>query len=135
MLQAFRDHNGDRIGLLSRGAAWNPDAKRTVLALVFQNYRQALLPERFEGFRVPEKIGDADEQFFEQQIQFVGVLLEELDVLPDMADLMNVHTALDAPEDRITLVEREVVSRMGAQQREDACQRGGRCPLLHGLAW
>jgi hypothetical protein len=85
-----------------------------------------------EGFLVTKEIGDPDQQLFEQQVQFRGPLPEELRIPRDITELVDVHPPFDAPEQRILLIEGEIVPGVRAQH-DQYLRHGGADGAAVGL--
>jgi hypothetical protein len=96
-IQTFHDDDGDGIGFFAGGAAGDPNPHTAVCGLVFQHRRQHVFFPRLEGFRIAKKVRDSDQDLPEQEVEFVGVLLQKPDVPSDVSDLMDIHPAFDTP--------------------------------------
>ena len=98
-----------------------------------QKLRDDLLPHLLPCRRVAEKAGHADEQFLEQELRLLGVLLEKLDVGRDPVDLVEAHAPLDPAVDGALLVQGKVLTGLGPQEDEDLLQ-GALGFLLQGAS-
>lgn len=65
------------IGFLAAGAAGDPDPKHSAGRFDRQQGRQDACFERDEGLGVTEEIGDVDQQFLEQRLDFVAFSLRK----------------------------------------------------------
>ena len=79
-----------------------------------QQCGQGLVGQHLEGLRVAEEVGHADQQFAEEHVDLVGILLQIADVFLRLLDLMDVHPPFDPPADRALLVAAEIVPGAGA---------------------
>ena len=70
----------------------------------------------FPGGGIAEETRHADQQFLEEQIQLLRILLQVADVVGDLVDLVDAHAALDPAVEGVLLVEGKVVAGVGAQQ-------------------
>ena len=78
--------------------------------------------QRVEGLGIAEELRDADQQLAEQQVGFVRVALEALDVGGDGVELQHLHAPLHAADQGILLVAGEVVADAAAQEGADPVQ-------------
>ncbi len=123
--QLFGQQDGDRVGFFPRGAAGHPDADgggvRVVGVLVharehrrrrlqsLDQRRDRELLQRFPSLRIPEEIGDADQQVFVEGLDLVPVLPQNRDIRRHLLDMIQPHAALNAAGEGPFLVAAEVV--------------------------
>ena len=69
--------------------------------------------------RVAEEARHPDQQLLEEQLQFLGILLQIPDISRDLVDLMDAHAPLDPAIDGDVLVEGKVMAGVLAQQDQD----------------
>ena len=122
-LHALLQQDGEGVGLLAGGAARAPDPDHRACRLVGEEAGEGQVFEGLERRRVPEEVGDADEQIPEERLHLHRRLLQVAHIGLDGVDLMHGHAALDAAVDGAGLVLGEVVAGLGAQQDEDLLQR------------
>jgi hypothetical protein len=111
------------IGLFSGGTSGDPDAQAAAGGLVLEQTGEGLLLQDVEGFGVPEKARDPDEQFVGECLHFVFIITEIGDVFVQGLYLVECHALFDPADDRIMLVQRKVVARAGPDQGEDLLKR------------
>ena len=87
-LRAFPQQNREGVGLLSGRAARNPDAHGGILGPRLEQIQERSLGQHGKGRGIPKETGDADQQFLEQEIQFVRVGLQNGEILPWAPNLM-----------------------------------------------
>ena len=95
-LQMLLEQDGDGIGLLAGGTAGHPDPNRPACGLVGKKARDDLCLEGFEGLRVAEEAGDADQQVTKEGIYLRRVSLQVAKILVRPLDLVDGHAPLDA---------------------------------------
>jgi hypothetical protein len=71
---------------------------------------------------VAEEVRHPDQDLLEEQVQFLGVLLQVPDVSGNPVNLVEAHAALDPAVEGILLVERKVMASVGAQQNDGLFQ-------------
>ena len=120
--QRLFERDPQRIRLLAGRTARRPRPQLASVGPAGQQRRQNLFPQFRPGRRVAEKAGHADQQFLEQQIPFLGILLQVADVMGDPVDLVQAHAPLDAPVQGVLLVQGKVVAGMRPQQDHDLVQ-------------
>ena len=129
-LQALLEHDGQRIGLLAGGTTRIPHPQGAVARPLLEQARESPSPAKeVEQPRVAEEVGHADQQFLVEQLDFLGILLEETNVPRQAVELMDAHPPFDAAADRVVLVAGKVVPGVGPQEDEHLLQRGGRFAL------
>ena len=112
----FAHQNRKAEGLLAGGAAGDPDADVAVCALALEQLGDDLSRQRVEGVRVPEELGDADQQLVEQVLQFGGRFAAMGDEGVRVVDLQRQHAPADAAAEGLALVVLEIVADLAAQQ-------------------
>ena len=126
------EHHGQRVGFFTRRAGGHPGAQRLAFRMLGQQRRDRLGTQDFPDLGIAEEVGHADQQFLEQQIEFMRVAAQVFDVGLDGGDLVHRHAPFDAAIERVGLVEREIVAAVVAQQDDDLVEgrqdirRGGR---------
>ena len=118
-VEQFLQHHGDRIGFFTAGATGHPDAKHTAGRLGGQQGWQDADFQRNEGLGIAEEVGDVDQQFLEQRLDFSGVVLEKARIDGQIVNGVLRHAPLDATADGAFLVEREIVAGGAAQLQQD----------------
>jgi len=121
-LRRLQKHDGQRIGLLSGGTTRHPSSKRLSGRAVGEQGWQGSIPQIIPGSGITEELGHPDQQFTEEEIEFLWVLLQVADVVRELVDLMNPHSALDPAMKRVLLVKGKVMARVGAQQNHRLLQ-------------
>ena len=111
-------HDGQRVGFLASGTTGHPGADRLRGRTVGQQGRNRLGPQLFPDGRFAKKMRDPDQQFLEQQVQLLRVLLQIADIRRHFAELMNPHAPLDATIESAPLVEGKIVPTAGAEQHD-----------------
>ena len=104
IIHAFAQQYRDGIGLLAGGAACHPDAEHVILRLARKQLRQDVLLQRIESLLIAEKIGDVDQQFLEQGLRLIRMLLEVACIHLPVLDVVHGHAPLDAAADGAFLV-------------------------------
>ena len=122
LLQRLLEDDGQGIGLLPGRAAGHPGPQRLAGRAAGQQRRDDLLPQLLPRRRVAEKARHPDQQLLEEQIQFLGVLLQEADIGGDLVDLVDAHAPLDPAVDGVLLVQGKVVAGLRPQQDDDLFQ-------------
>ncbi len=69
------------VGFLARGAPWHPDSHALVRALRREDVGQDVDREMLEGLGIAKELGDSNEEILGQELGFLRVLVEEVDVL------------------------------------------------------
>ena len=123
LFQGFLEHHGQRVSLFAGGAGRHPGAQGLAGWMLRQQRRQGFGPQGLPHRGIAEKIGDADQQFLEQQIKLMEVAAQMTHVIVDGGDLVHRHAPLDAAVERVGLVEREIVAAAVAQQDDDLVER------------
>ncbi len=108
--ELVQEHDGDRVGLLARGAAGAPDTDGIAFQLAVQQPGDDLGPQRVPGLLVAEELGDVDEQRVEQPAVLLRVRLQELQVFLVGLELVLVEPLVDAADDAGPFVVPEVVA-------------------------
>ena len=122
-LERFGEDHGERVGLFARRAARHPRPHHAAGGTGGDQRRQGEFRQLLPGRRVPEKSGHADQQFLEQDVQLLGVLLQIADVGFDLVHLMDTHAAFDAAVQRAPPIQGEIMAGAGAQQDHYFLQR------------
>ncbi len=121
-VQIFPDQDSQGIGFFAGGATRDPDPHTCARELVGKEPGNDLFPERFEGLRVAEEIGDADQKFPKKGLHFQRVFPHVTYIIFDTVDLGNGHAPLDAAADGGLFVLGKIMARLGAQQNEHLLQ-------------
>ena len=110
LLQRLFEDDGQGIGFLPSRAGGHPDPQRLVGRAVFQQGRDDPGPQRFPPHRVAEEARDPDQEFLEQQLRLLGILLQIPDIVGDPINLVDAHAPLDPAIHRAVFVEGKVVA-------------------------
>ena len=110
------EHDGERVGLLSRGAARRPNAHAVVAALRGEQARHDLLAQVVPRRRVAKEGGDVDQDGVEEVREFLGMHLEVVAVVAVVRHRQRLHAPLDAPHQARTLVAGEVEAALLLQE-------------------
>ena len=122
LLQRLFEDDGQGIGLLPGRAAGHPGPQRLTGRAAGQERRDDFRLQLFPRRRVAEKARHPDQELLEEQLQFLGILLQEPDVGGDLVNLVDAHAPLDPAVDGGLLVEGKVVARLRPQQDHDLFQ-------------
>ena len=102
---------GDRVGLLARGAPWNPDADGRLRRAIVDDRREDDRFQRLEGAAVAQETRHVDQDVVIESLHFTGVVAQMTDVDLRLLDLVQDHPTLDAtPDGRVF-----VMSEIGAE--------------------
>ena len=123
-VDGFPEGDGQRIRLLAAGAAGDPGAQHIAGRVRADHRGQHVFLQPGPGGRVAEKLGDADQQLLEQQIDFLGIGLQENCVVGNAGKLMDADAALDPPIEGALLVKGKVMPGLRAQQDADFLEGG-----------
>jgi hypothetical protein len=118
-LEAFVEEDTQRIGFLTARTARDPHADVLVIAFGGKECRHSLVRERFKGLGVPKKTGHTNEQFFEQEVEFLGMLLYESDVLLRLLTLVDTHPSCNTPRERERFVAGKIVTGTLLKEKQD----------------
>src|SRR5262249_53587928 len=116
--------NAEGVCLLTRGAAWHPDPHALVRAIRCDDVRQNVLAEVLEGLRIAKELGDTDEQVLSQEISFLGVLPEKVEVLVQRCRAAQPEAATQTTEHRAAFVVAEVMARGSLKRLGDPIEGG-----------
>ena len=122
LLQRLFEDDGQGISLLPGRAGGHPGPQRLAGRASGQQRRDDLFFQLFPRRRVAEKTRYPDQKFLEQQLQFLGILLQEPDIGGNPVNLVDAHAPLDPAIDGGLLVEGKVVARLRPQQDHDLFQ-------------
>ena len=111
------------VRLLAGRAAGHPHAQRIVGFGFAQQRRHDMAFERFEGFRVAEEVGHADQHVAEQRTGFRRRARQELLVGLQVRQPVDLQPPLDAAQHGGTFVVLEVVAGARQQRGHDLPQR------------
>ncbi len=134
LCQVLFDQHRDGVRLLAGRTAGVPDPNRLFRVSAGEYLRDDFAPEKFERFRVAEEAGNAYEYILAEGLGLLGVFLEDGEILPDPAGLVNRHPPLNPPQDSVSLVGAEIVAGPGLDESEYGVQfliEGGgvTCPM------
>ena len=90
----------------------------SVSGLSFEKLRDHLFFERIEGFLVPEKIGNVDQQVFDQRLHFLRFFAKQVEISRKVLELVDLQVARDAAKQRRVLVIRKIVAGADPYQRQ-----------------
>ena len=135
--KGLEQHDGQRVGFLSRRTPRRPDADRRVRRPLLEDARKDATLQDPESFRIPEKSGHVHEQVVVQRVHLGGVPLEVVDVALERVQAVNHHAPTDAAPDRRLPIQREIDAALLAQHPEDLVEgrgaAGQRLGGRHGL--
>ncbi len=114
-VQVLAQQDGDGVHLLAGGAARHPDPHGVVRPAAVEQAGDDQGCQGLERFRVPEEVGDVDQQVPEQRPRFRRVLLQAGHVGSHRVHLHDLHAALHPAQERLDLVAREVMPGLPAQ--------------------
>ena len=115
----FAEGHRQRKRFFAAGAAGHPGAQLSPGRMRGEQMRQDLVAQHIPDRRVAEEAGDADQQFLEQQVDFLRVLAQVAHIVGDALELMDGHAPLDTAIEGVFLVEREIVPGTRPQQYAD----------------
>jgi hypothetical protein len=101
------DHR-DRVGLFAARGGRDPSAKRTRLVVPSFEALFQLVAQGLEALRVSEEARDADEQLLKEGVELPRLLGQELDVVLEVALVVDQRASFDAAADRALLELAEV---------------------------
>ena len=110
--QRLAEHHGHGVGLLTRCRAGAPDAD---LALLGDDARHDALSHVVPSVRVPEELGDVDQDLVEQHRKLVRMHLQVVEVGGEVVDAELLAALGDSPHEARALVAGEVDSARLAQ--------------------
>ena len=123
--QQFAQADRQRIGFFAGSAAGHPHAQGYVFRVgAYQRLQHALFKRR-KSLGVAKKVGNADQQVFEERLHFVVAVFQHAQVFARADKLVQAHAALDAPHQGVALVRAEVVIRFCAYEIKNRNQRIG----------
>ena len=105
LLHHFLEHHRQRISLLAGGTTRHPRPQHMTMRTEGDERGENFFAQLFPASGIAEETRHADQQFFEQQIQLLRILLQVTDVVADLDDLMDAHAAFDAAVESVFLVE------------------------------
>jgi hypothetical protein len=120
----LRERHGDGVRLLARGTPEHPDAQRLVGSLLQEFWKDSLL-EHVERVGVAKEARHADEDVRVEGVELLGVATQEPFVVLWRVLFAQHHAPEDASLDRAGLVEREIDTRMVAQQQQHLLEAVG----------
>src|SRR5258705_9332830 len=107
-VEVIVQRNGDRVGLLPRGAARDPYSDRIAIGPVLNQAREDKSIEILEGFRVAEELGDADQEVSLKSGELPRILFNLLAVFFEAAKVMQCEPPHDAAADHVLPIEAEI---------------------------
>jgi hypothetical protein len=118
----LQDRDRDRVHLLARGTAGDPDPNRGVAVRVIDDRREDDPLHRVVGLGIAEEARHRDQDVARERLRLGLALAEELHVALEVLDLLEHHPPPETPLDRRTLVLGEVDPGGVAQDREDLAE-------------
>ena len=100
LLHDFHEEDGDRVGLLTGGAACDPDADLVALACIHDKSFNDPLFEHLKIISVTEETRDSDQYFLGQDPGFLGIILQVSHILLEIPVVSDHQSALDPAKDR-----------------------------------
>ena len=132
--QQFAQADRQRIGFFAGSAAGHPHAQGYVFRVgAYQRLQHALFKRR-KSLGVAKKVGNADQQVFEERLHFVVAVFQHAQVFARADKLVQAHAALDAPHQGVALVRAEVVIRFCAYEIKNRNQCIGQDQVA-GMLW
>jgi hypothetical protein len=116
------EHDSQGICFLPGGAAWHPGPQGLAIRPFGQERWDDAVAQLFPRSAVAKETRHAEEQFLEQQIQFLRVFLQVTDIGGNLVNLVDAHAALDPPVKGVFLVKRKVMAGVGAQKNDGLFQ-------------
>ncbi len=105
LCRSLHEEDGQRIGLLTRGAGGHPRAQRAIRGVVTQQHGHDLGLQLCPHLRVAEEARHPYQQLTEQEFHLLRVALQKADVVGEIGDLVQPSAPIDAATDRALLVE------------------------------
>ena len=105
LLHRLLEHHRQRIRFLARGATRHPRPQHMTMRAAGDKRGENFFAQLFPASGIAEETRHADQQFFEQQIQFLRIFLQVTDIVADLVDLMDAHAAFDPAVESVFLVE------------------------------
>jgi hypothetical protein len=131
---ASRTSIGDRVGLLSRRAARDPDAERILGRAGSQQRHESAVRQDLERIRVAEERGHADQQLTEQRRGLVRVGTQPLEIGGRGVQPEDAHAPLGAPHERRGFVVTKIMPGAVAQHGADLGHEGQQLGTAAGRA-
>ena len=113
------------IGLFTRRTTRDPDPQLGAVFALAEKIRKRGL-ERPEGFRIAEEAADSDQPITPEGIDLVAALFEKTRVRLHAVDAVEMHSPLDAPNQRPVLVLGEIAASAMTHDRQDPIELLGR---------
>lgn len=109
----LKKQDRERVGFFARGATDAPHADFVVGILTHKELGNNFLLELFEHFGIAKEAGDRDQQIVGKDLHFLGMLAEEFQIIGQQFHLVELHAALNSPQDGRSFVAAEVAARAG----------------------
>src|SRR5207253_870312 len=95
---------------LAGSASHDANSNLVVAPFAFKELGNDVLPQRFEGLRIPEELSHSDQEILKKQRGLFRLVAQSLDILLDRVDPENLHAALNAPGDGALFVLAKIVA-------------------------
>ena len=106
------------ISLLTRRAARHPGPQNTSNRSGCKKRRNYLELQRFPRRWITEKTGYSYQQLFEQQLCFMRVLLQKVDIISNPFNLMDTHASLNPAVDGAFFIKRKILTGLNTQKND-----------------
>jgi hypothetical protein len=123
-IELLAQQDRQRVRLLARGTAGNPDANRR--GPVLHHSGQDLSGQNPKGFGIAEELGHADQEILEQDRCLRGIAFQLLHVVRNRSWVLKLDAPPDASQQGPFLVAAEVVPGVAMQVRADFAKLGGK---------
>ena len=120
IVEELPERDGQRIGLLARGAPRHPQAQRHVRGLGLQDLGEDAGFQGLEQCRVPKEARHVDQEIPVQRLDLGTILLQPTGVGRERGLAVERHAAQDAPADRGVAVLAEIDPGDGPDRAEHA---------------
>ena len=119
----FTKQHGEGIRLFPGTATGDPDPQRSIRGVIAHQVGNGVLLQKLEYRRVTKETRDIDQQIPGELIAFVGVAMQEIQILGRGLDRRHRHPPLDAAFESAMLVMGEIVNRLRPQEIDDLRQQ------------
>src|SRR3989304_8491804 len=105
IIHALPEEDGNGVGLFPGCAPRHPDSEDVMLRFMLEQLWKDVFLQYRKRFRVPEEARDGDEEFLEEELNLLGMLLEVTGIGIRILYAVDGHPPLDPPVDRALLLE------------------------------